>query len=99
MSAATVQQPHQDGAEHSRNAYAFDRPESAYLSCVSGQGSTHQNCPCCLHTAEVAGSNPASPTLGSSSFSCKRRGIAHSAATHRYVLVPNGTHPHLIHNI
>jgi hypothetical protein len=56
---------HQGGAEHSRSAYAFDRPKWVCLSHAHRHARTHLESPQRFCTAEVRGSNPLGSTLES----------------------------------
>jgi hypothetical protein len=84
LCAATVQQPHQDGAVLSRNEKAYNRPISAYLSHRTGRVRIHSESPQRLCTAEVRGSNP----LGSTRKSRALQGKYHDVEKGRKIERP-----------
>ncbi len=61
--AATMLQPEQDASGQSRKTTAQKTAETAYLCGVSRQSSTYPESVDLTYKEEVAGSNPASPTL------------------------------------
>jgi hypothetical protein len=63
---------HQGGAEHSRSAYAFDRPKWVCLSHAHRHARTHLESPQRFCTAEIRGSTP----LGSTSRTRSTNGFS-----------------------
>ena len=71
--AATMLQPEQNRAEHSRIRSRTEIPKTAQISRISQQDRTQKENPNLTYKEGAAGSNPASPTIKIAVFAGKKR--------------------------